>query len=101
MLDDPASPDASAGVDRTLARPPTSGAESGPADPAPRPDMTLQELANPPLIALGLSVVFLLALLVAVVIGSDAETASADEQGAVVVTQADGGVHAPGMTKLP
>ena len=50
----------------------------------PTPGASLRSLANPPLIALGLSVLFLLALLVAVMIGSDSDTESADEAGAPV-----------------
>ena len=63
--------------------------------PVLRPDVPLRSLANPPLIALGLAVLFLLALLVAVVIGSDAETASADEAGAAVAVDAQAGVVGP------
>ena len=56
---------------------------------------TMRSLANPPLIALGLAVVFLLALFVAVMLGSDAQTASADEAGAAVVTPAEDGAAVP------
>lgn len=62
---------------------------------APRPDVSLRSLANPPLIALGLAVLFLLALLVAVMLGSDAETASADEAGAVIAVDAEAGAVGP------
>jgi hypothetical protein len=50
------------------------------------PATSLHSLVNPPLVALGLAVLFLLALLVAVMIGSDSETASADEAGAAFPT---------------
>lgn len=79
----------------------TTGASLPPAErptrmnAAPRPDVSLRSLANPPLIALGLAVLFLLALLVAVMIGTDAETASADEAGAAIAVEADAGAVGP------
>lgn len=56
---------------------------------AAAPEATLRSLLNPPLVALGLAVLFLLALLVAVLIGSDGDTESADEVGAAVPKHAE------------
>ena len=66
---------------------PAIAASSGP---------TLHSLVNPPLVALGVAVLFLLALLVAVMISSDGDTESADEAGAAVPVHAE--VGADGRT---
>lgn len=68
---------------------------SAPVIGAP-PGTTLHSLVNPPLVALGVAVLFLLALLVAVMLGSDSDTESADEVGAAVQKYAE--VGADGRT---
>ena len=68
-----------------------SGSPAPASAVAAPPEMTLHSLVNPPLVALGVAVLFLLALLVAVMIGSDSDTESADEAGAAFPTHAEAG----------
>jgi hypothetical protein len=88
MLDSLALPDETADA---IPLPASHAPAGGPVTAGPPAGASLRSLVNPPLVALGLAVLFLLALLVAVMIGSDSETASADEAGAAFATHAVAG----------